>query len=210
MIDSRDLLLFTVYLIIIFYVFYQARLSLRNEVRIEPDFDDLKNQLAEQNLQDLVTFSFKFRDKYRYSELAQLPVSIKNISKNEETIRVDWDQSSITDFDNVTGRVIRITSGMTDIPQSQALSTIVPNQMIDENLSDDKGIAGPLFKVEKFKKAVDRSASFYLRLFLMVSDPDTVPVKGVPYIGRSYPLSCQFLPKKLTWARALSIALKPR
>lgn len=210
MIDSRDFLLFTVYVIIVFYVFYQARLSLRNEVRIEPDLADLNNQLAEQNLQDLVKFNFKFKDKYRYSQLAKLPVSIKNISKNEETIRIDWDQSSITDFDNITGRVIKITSGMTDIPQSQALSTIVPNQMIDEELSDDKGLAGSLFKPEKFKKAVDRSASFYLRLFLMVTDPDTLPNKGAGYFGRSYPLSCRFVPKKLTWARALTIALKPK
>jgi hypothetical protein len=77
-------------------------------------------------------------------------------------------------------------------------------------LSDDKGLAGSLFKAEKFKKAVDRSASFYLRLFLMVTDPDTLPNKGAGYFGRSYPLSCRFVPKKLTWARALTIALKPK
>lgn len=203
--DSRDLLLFTVYVIIVFYVFYQARLSLRAQVRIEPDSDDLNQQLVEKNLKELIEFKFKFKPSYRFSDLTKLPITIKNISKEEKSIRVDWDQSSITDFDNVTGRVIRITSGLTDIPQIQAVSTLVPNQMIDEELSDDKGIAGPLFKEQKFKKAVEKSAPFYLRLFLRISEPNTPPNQE-----RGYPLSCRFVPKKLTWARALTIALKPK
>ncbi|HEY9601151.1 MAG TPA: hypothetical protein V6C85_06040 [Allocoleopsis sp.] len=202
--DSRNLLILTVYLIIVTYVFYQAYKSLGGQVVIELDSSDLNQQLKEKELDDIVTIKFKFRDSYRLGELTKLPIVIKNKSQ-EHSISVDWNVSSIIDFDNVTGRVIRLTPGLTALPQNQAVSILAPDQSIDEELSDDKDIAAPLFKPAKLKKATDSGTPFYLRLFLTISN-----MVGTEVDKHSKILSCRLVPKKLTWTRALVIAMKPK
>jgi hypothetical protein len=198
---SRNLLIFTVYFICVTYIFYQAYKSLDTKVTIETDSDYTNDQLTEQDLGDVIELKFKFRDSYKLSDLTKLPISIKNISP-ESTVHVIWDQSSITDFQQVTGRVIRLTPGMTDIPQSQAVSIIVPGQIIETDLSDDNSVTGPLFKPEKLRKATEKPDPFSLRLFLKITDP----VKD----ERSCPLRCRFIPKKLSLRKALGIAMKPK
>jgi len=199
--DSRNLLIFTVYLIIVSYVLYQAYKALGNQVVIETDYSSLTQQLEEQEIKDLIDIKFKFKDRYKLDELTKLMIIIKNTSE-EDTIRVDWDESSITDFDKVTGRVIRLATGMTNIPQSQAVSIIVPGRIIQEELSDDKSILSPLFKPAKIKEASVKNNPFYLRLFLTISSPTGAK--------RSYTLRCKFIPKPLHFAKALSIELKPK
>ncbi|HEY9727687.1 MAG TPA: hypothetical protein V6D50_14655 [Chroococcales cyanobacterium] len=202
--DSRNLLILTVYLIIVTYVFYQAYKSLGGQVVIELDSADLNQQLREKALDEIVAVKFKFRDSYRLSELTKLPIVLKNKSQ-EHSISVDWNVSSIIDFDNVTGRVIRLTPGLTAIPQNQAVSILAPDQSIDEELTDDKDIAAPLFKPAKLKKAIDSGTPFYLRLFLTISN-----IVSTDLDKRSQILSCRLVPKKLSWTRALVIAMKPK
>jgi hypothetical protein len=199
--DSRNLLIFTVYLIIVSYVLYQAYKALGNQVVIDTDYSSLNQQLEEQEIKELIDIKFKFKDRYKLDELTKMMISIKNTSQ-EDTIRVDWDESSITDFDKVTGRVIRLATGMTNIPQSQAVSIIVPGRIIQEELSDDKSIISPLFKPAKIKEASIKNNPFYLRLFLTISNPTGAK--------RSYTLRCKFIPKPLGLAKALSIELKPK
>lgn len=199
--DSRNLLIFTVYLIIVYYVLYQAYKALGNQVVIDTDYGSLNQQLEEQEIKNLIDIKFKFQDRYKLDELTKLMISIKNTSE-EDTIRVDWDESSITDFDKVTGRVIRLATGMTNIPQSQAVSIIVPGRIIQEELSDDKSILSPLFKPEKIKEASVKNNPFYLRLFFTISNPTGAK--------RSYTLRCKFIPKPLHFAKALSLELKPK
>lgn len=198
--DSRILLVFTVYLIVVTYVLYQAYKSLDNQVVIQLDSTDLNRQLSEQELSDVAEIKFRLRDSYRLDEITKLPLILKNISL-ETTILIDWDQSSITDFDNSVARVIRLTPGMTEIPQKQVASIIVPGQVLEAELSDDKTIAGSLFKPGKLKKAAATATPFRLRLFLTISH------LGIEHF---HTLSCQFIPKKLGWTKALVIALKPK
>lgn len=199
--EPINLLLLTVYLIIVAYVFNQAIKSLDSQVVIVIDNDHLKEQLEKQELNKILEFKFKLKSSYRLEAVTDVPITIKNISE-DDTIRVDWDECSITDFAKVTGRVIRLTKGMTDIPQKQAESPILPGQMIDEKLSDDKALTGNLFKVPALKKATEKSDPFYLRLFFKLTNPS----------GRktAHSLRCKFIPKKLRWSRAIVLALKER
>lgn len=199
--SSTDFLIVTVYCIIVSYVFYLANKSLDDQVTIEPDYTSIKDELKKYNLNGLVDIKFKFRPSYRLIALTKLPISIQNTSQ-DETIRVEWDECAITDFDNITGRVIKLAPGMTDIPQKQAVSIIVPGRILQEELSDDKSLTGALFKAEKLKRATEKPSPFYLRLLLKI----TSPTSG----DRSCPLRCKFLPRKLSWTKAYSIALKPR
>jgi hypothetical protein len=200
-VDSQNLLILTVYLIIVTYVFYQAYRSLGNQVVIQLDSADLNRQLEEKELTDIVTIKFKLKDSYKLDELTKLTMTLKNISQ-EATIGLNWDLSSLADFDNATNRVIRLTPGMTDLPQKQVETIVLPGQVFETDLSSDKSLTSTLFKPAKLRKATIKSDPFRLRLYLTVSnlDGDT----------QSQPLSCQFIPKKLRWTRALTIALKPK
>ncbi|MBD0264429.1 MAG: hypothetical protein ICV78_17385, partial [Tolypothrix sp. Co-bin9] len=63
--ESADLLIFTVYVIVVTYVFYQAYSDLGNQAVIVSDSEDLSNQIQEQEIQDLIDIKFKFKDSYR-------------------------------------------------------------------------------------------------------------------------------------------------
>lgn len=200
-INSADLLIFTVYVIVTTYVLYQAYKSLENKVVIAPDMDYLNQQLEEKEIKDLIDISFKFGSSYSLDELTKLPIVIKNKAK-DDSIHVDWDECTITDFDGVSARAIRIAPGVQDVPQKQALEKIAPNRKIDENLSDDKSISGSLFKPKKLKKAAADKKPFFLRLFFT-----KVNLAG----GKSsYAVECRFFPKKLRLKRAITLAFKPR
>lgn len=199
--DSRNLLVFTVYCIVVVYVFYQAYKSLGNQIVVELDSRDLNRQLDEQELRDAVDIKFKFKDSYRLDELTRLMIIMKNISE-ETTIRVDWDESSIADFDNSTDRVIRLASGTTEIPQKQVITPLLPGQSLESELTGENAIPGSLFKPAKLKNAADRGKPFRLRLVLTTS-----------HLGSDqhfHSLSCQFFPRKLRWTKALTIAMKPK
>jgi hypothetical protein len=128
-------------------------------------------------------------------------MSLKNKS-DDDIIRIDWNESAIVDFEKVTGRVIRLTPGMTDIPQEQKMGPILPGQSIKAELSDDNALTGPLFKADKLKKATAKSDPFYLRLAFTIST-----AAGTK---RSCAIRCRFIPKKLRWPKALTIAFKQR
>lgn len=199
---SLDLLVFTVYVIVTTYVLYQAYKSLENKVVIAPDLDYINQQLEEKEIKDLIAISFKFASSYEFQDLTKIPIVIQNKSQDDVSIHVDWDESTITDFDNTSARVIRIAPGVTDIPQKQAIEKIAQNRKISENLNDDKSGSGPLFKAVKLKKAAAKETPFSLRLYFT-----KVNLAG----GRtSYAIQCRFIPKRLRLKRAITLAFKPR
>jgi hypothetical protein len=198
---SLDLLVFTIYMIVTTYILYQAYKSLENKVVIAPDMDYINQQLEEYEIQDLIGISFKFAGSYALPDLTKIPIVIQNKSK-DDSIHVDWDECTITNFDNVSARVIRIAPGVTDIPQKQAIEKIAPNRKITENLNDDKSGTGPLFKPQSLKKAAAKTTPFLLRLYFI-----KVNLAG----GKtSYAIQCRFIPKKLRLKRAITLAFKPR
>jgi hypothetical protein len=198
---SLDLLVFTVYVIVTTYVLYQAYKSLENKVVIAPDLDYINQQLEEKEIKGLIAISFKFFGSYAFPDLTKIPIVIQNKSK-DDSIHVDWDECTLTDFDNISARIIRIAPGITDIPQKQALEKIAPNRKISENLNDDKSGSGPLFKPRKLKKAAAKGTPFFLRLYFT-----KVNLSG----GRTpYAIECRFIPKKLRLKRAITLAFKPR
>ena len=199
--DGRNLLIFTVYLIIVTYVFYKAYQSLENKITIELDSAELNEELTINNLKDLVDIDFKkMRPSYQFDELKILVISIKNKS-DTATIRVNWDESSISDYEGNVRRVIRVTKGLADVPQKQVPSIIVSSQKITEELSDDRDIGSPLFKTQKLKKASQKGEPFTLRLSFKIAQPGESE--------QSCFVNCKLLPKKLRWTNALKIALTP-
>lgn len=198
---SLDLLVFTIYMIVTTYILYQAYKSLENKVVIVPDMDYINQQLEEYEIKDLIAISFKFAGSYAFPDLTKIPIVIQNKSK-DDSIHVDWDECTITNFDNVSARVIRIAPNITDVPQKQAIEKIAPNRKITENLNDDKSGTGPLFKARSLKKAAAKGDPFLLRLYFT----------RVNLAGQKtpYAIQCRIIPKKLRLKRAITLAFKPR
>jgi hypothetical protein len=192
--ESRNLLIITVYIIIVTYVFYKAYQSLETQVSIELDTESLNQQLEMYDLKGLIDINFnKMKRKYQFDELQTLVLTIKNKlpDHTQATIRIVWDESSIIDFEDSPRRTIReaLTKGLTEVPEKQNPTPLTPNQKIDENLTDEQHLGKPLFKIDQFKKAAKKGQPFYLRLTLSVR--------------------CSLIPRKLSWTKALSIALTP-
>lgn len=198
---SLDLLVFTVYMIVTTYVLYQAYRSLENKVVIAPDLDYINQQLEEKEIKDLIAISFKFAGSYAFQDLTKIPIVIQNKSK-DDSIHVDWDECTLTDFDNISARIIRLAPGISDVPQKQAIEKIAPNRKITENLNDDKSGSGPLFKALKLKKAAAKATPFFLRLYFT-----KVNLVGAKTI---YAIECRIFPKRLRLKRAITLAFKPR
>jgi len=204
--ESRNLLILTVYLIIVTYVFYKAYQSLETQVSIELDTESLNQQLEMYELKGLIDINFnKMKRKYQFDELQTLVLTIKNKLPDhpQATIRIVWDESSIIDFEDSPRRTIReaLTKGLTEVPEKQNPTPLTPNQKIDENLTDEQHLGKPLFKIDQFKKAAKKGQPFYLRLTLSVSKPGQR--------DRFCLVRCSLIPRKLSWTKALSIALTP-
>jgi hypothetical protein len=202
--ESRNLLIITVYIIIVTYVFYKAYQSLETQVTIELDNESLNKELEDKGLKDIVEIDFKkLKPSYQLDELKSLRINVKNKSPEDSaiTVRVNWDESSITNYEGNVSRIVRVTKGLAEIPQKQVPSIIVANQKIDEEISDDKDINGTLFKVEKLRKACKQGQPFTLRLSFKVSQPGKSEYSCF--------INCQLFPRKLRWTKALSIALTP-
>lgn len=199
---SRNLLLFTIYTICVYYVFYEANKSLRSQVVIEFDSASVKRQIEDQNLRDRLELSFiKIKGSYQLDQLKTLIVKITNKS-DTEPIYVDWDKSNIINFEGVQQRAIRVVSGMQDISESQVESTINPGKTLTEELSNEN-IIGSLFVPKQLAKAAQANKTFSIELVLRLSDPITT-------LPREYNFSCKFVVRKLRWKRAFSLALKAK
>jgi hypothetical protein len=215
--DAQNLLILTVYIIVVLYVFYKAHQSLDTQVVIDPDKDFINEQIEKNGLKDIVDINFsKLRPSYQLDDLKTIPITIINKSDKGEapslcSLLVDWDQSSLTDIEDVTGRVILVTKGLTEVPQQQAKSVLAPGQKLQEELSDAKDLSKPLFKTNKLKKAAQTGKPFFLRIFLLVSYPGEISkADDIGKKGRTCFVRCKLTPKKLRWSKALVIAFKPR
>ena len=210
-----NLLIFTSYCISVSYVFYRAIKSIDNQLRIKFNQEFIDSQLEAQQIKSLISIQFKLKERYQTDHLRDLQIAIKNQSETA-SITVDWDQSSLTDFDGRSRRVIRLIPGMTlDLFQPQASSIIAATQTLKERLTAEDilkrnssgvlEIASSLFKPKRFEKASEKGEQFYLRLFIKIFDPALIN----PAI-RSYTLSCQFTVEKLPWTDALQPKGSPK
>ncbi|MFP4101512.1 hypothetical protein [Coleofasciculus sp.] len=196
---ARNILVLTVYFIVVALVFNRAFQSLDKLVKFETDAAYLNKELSNYKLQDFLVVKFSFADKYELDQLKRLSMSIENKSK-DVFVEIDWKQCFISDFDKRIRRAIRVIPGKNEAA-SQSPSTILPGQTLKEEISDEK-IGSPLFAPKNLQAAADKNDYFYLRLFLKISEGNTK--------GRSCNLRCQFIAKNLSWQKALALALQPK
>jgi hypothetical protein len=131
-----DFVLLTVYFLCVTYVLYQIVTSFNDEFMIWLDEEDLKEQLAAQNLSDTVGISFRFNSRYEFHKLEKLQIRIANKS-SDHALYVDWDYCALSNqYDPRQSR--RVTRGVpgdtTDLFQRQVFSVIAPGKTLMEDL----------------------------------------------------------------------------
>ncbi|HBE20626.1 MAG TPA: hypothetical protein DEG17_10885 [Cyanobacteria bacterium UBA11149] len=195
---AYNILILTVYGIVVALVFNKAVKALDAQAIVQTDSEYLKEQLAENKLDEFINIKFSFPDTYKVEDFKTIAMEIKNKS-TEAMVEVDWKDSLISDFEKNARRLIRVIPGKNEA--SQAASTILPGATLKEQLSDEK-VTAPLFDPGKLKKAAAKNDRFSILLLLKIKEPSKS--------ARSCPLRCQFIVKKLLWQKALSLAFQPK
>lgn len=219
-----DFVLLTVYFLCVTYVLYQIVNSFNDEFMIWLDQEFFDEQLAAQNLQDVVGVSFKFNNRYEFDKLKTLQIRISNKS-SDHALYVDWDYCALTDqYDpQRSRRVTRSVPGSTnDAFQRQVFSVIAPGKTLMEEvfaedmlsrkdattpLQIDKTIIdftkpnkrAPDAKKKRFKNFIsgDELFKFDLELVLRFIGFGTSPT------GDRIRLICRFNVRKLDWTAGL-------
>lgn len=211
--DDRNLFILTVYIICVTYVLYRVFKSVdRNQVIVHLDRESLNGQLEAQNLKERVDIQFKLEKRYQLDRLRELSIQIDNKSP-DHPIDVDWDRSSLTDFDGRSRRVIRLTPSMIlDLSQRQVFSFIGAGKTLKEKLTvedvlqrdsqtDVLKISAPIFDPSKLKKlsGTENTLQFSLMLVLHLLRSTGETGNSVIHI-----LSCDFTVKKAPWTDVMS------
>ncbi len=223
---DQNLLVLTLYIIGVSYVFNRMIESIDDKIKYVFQKAVVDEQLKEQNLQDQIGISFKFGDSNSFDEVKELSLSIENKSENI-AVYIDWDNSSLViEHTKQSLRVIRKSPDLTrDLAVPQSPSLIAPKKTLSETVSAENVFerdkeAGtysakkPIIDIAALQKNKGQKKlyndfinsraelKFSLQLVLRISE---VRVGLAP--GMNIPpmciLNCPFTVKKLPWTYAL-------
>ncbi len=206
---DQNLLILTIYIIGVTYVLYKAFQEIDKLITVKVDSEAINQELEKHNfndynLKDLMEVKFGFYPSYKFDELKDLKLTVKNkTNQNPVYIEIDWDKSIITDLENNGRPMVWVNSDdMEEAPKSQDVGKIRPGQKCEFKLSDEK-IQDALFPVKELKKAIKYGGQFNLQLLFKIEEPNT---------GKSSScyLPCRFKPIKLHWTQAIVLALQPQ
>jgi len=134
--SDQNLIILTIYIIVVSYVFNRMVESIDDQVKFEFKKGVVDDQLKEQNLDDKIGVSFKFKSSYAIDDLKDLGLSIENKSENI-AVYVDWDNSSlVVEHSKQSRRVIRKSPDLTrDLAVPQSPSLIAPKKTLSETVT---------------------------------------------------------------------------
>jgi len=133
---DQNLVVLTLYIIGVSYVFNRMVESIDEQIKFEFKKAVVDEQLKEQNLQDKIGISFKFKPSSSVDDVKELSLSIDNKSDNI-AIYVDWDNSSlVVEHSKQSRRVIRKSPDLTrDLAVPQSPSLIAPQKTLSETVT---------------------------------------------------------------------------
>ncbi|MEX0269935.1 hypothetical protein AB3R30_12385 [Leptolyngbyaceae cyanobacterium UHCC 1019] len=229
---SIDPIILVIYLIVITWALSKIVSSFNDEYTVSLDEEILKQQLADQNLQDIVGVGFDFEKRYEFGKddkLKQFGVKVTNKSQTH-SIYIDWDYCATTDLQGRSRRVTRLIPGTTlDLFQNQVFSTVAPGATLKEIITaedvlkrkepKDKDaavalemeVSKPLLDFEALKKSKDDPPKKKYARFISRIDPLEFSLDlALRLIGSTYSaegdriqLRCKFILKKLPWQAGL-------
>lgn len=224
---DQNLVVLTVYIIGVSYVFNRMVESIDDQIKFELNKAVVDEQLKEQNLLDKIGISVKFKALYPIDDLKDLSLSIENKSENI-ALYVDWDNSSIVvEHTKQSRRVIRKSPDLTrDLAVPQSPSLIAPQKTLSETVTaEDVFERDPVSGTYSAKKPIvnitslskgsadqkklyndfmneKKELEFSLQLVLRISEVRVGLSPGVN-VPPMCIINCPFTIKKLPWTYAL-------
>ncbi|QLE57776.1 hypothetical protein [Nostoc sp. TCL26-01] len=224
--SDQNLVVLTIYIIGISYVFNRMVESIDDRLKFEFKKGDVEEQLKKLELDEKIGISFKLDASNAYDAVKDLSISVENKSE-DLAIYVDWDNSTlIVDHTKQSCRVIRKSPDLIrDLGVPQVLSLVAPKRTLSEKVSAENlyerdketgtfsatkpiiDIAG-LSKNKNQKKLYNdfinerESLKFSLQLVLRLSEvrAGLAPGVNVPPVCI---IDCPFTVRKLPWTYAL-------
>lgn len=226
--SSPSLLVLTLYIIGVSYVFNLMVESIQDQIKFIFDKAAVDKQLKEQELADKVSIAFKLKPSYDIDGLKDLLVILTNQSDNL-AVYVDWDNCSfVVKHKNISRRVIRQSPEISrDLAVPQSPSIAAPTQKLIQGVTTEdvferdpeKGTykagkplvnilalkASPLRAQRKlYKKFISRREQLECSLQLVLRFSDVrvglAPGQNVPPMSI---ITCPFIIRKLPWTYAL-------
>ncbi len=225
---DQNLFVLTFYIIGVTYTFNRMVESIDDQIKFEYQKALVEEQLKEQNIQEHVGISFKFKPKNSLEDIKELSISVENKSQNL-AVYVDWDNSSIVvEHSKQSRRVIRKSPDLTrDLAVPQSPSLVAPKKTLSEAVtaedvfkrdatsgtySPEKPIVNILglrdspVRAQKilYSDFMNRrkNLEFSLQLVLRISEVRVGLAPGVN-IPAMCIINCPFVVRKLPWTYAL-------
>lgn len=228
---NPSLLVLTLYIIGVSYVFNLMVESIKDQIKYVLDKATVDQQLKEQELDDKISIAFKIKpsnDIVGGNDLKELTLILTNQSDNV-AVYVDWDNCSfVVSHKNISRRVIRKSPELTrDLAVPQSPSLVAPGQKLvggvttedvfgrdpekgtyeaKKPLVDINGLKGSPLRAQRklYKKFISRRQQLECSLQLVLRFSE-VRVGLVP--GQNIPpmsiITCPFTIRKLPWTYAL-------
>ena len=224
---EQNLVILTLYIIGVSYVFNRMVESIDDQVKFEFKKAVVDEQLKAQNLLEQVEISFKFKSSYPVDDVKELSLSIENKSENI-ALYVDWDNSSlVVEHSKQSRRVIRKSPDLTrDLAVPQSPSLITPLKTLSEIVTAEDvfernkesgtySATKPIINITGLSKAGPpqkklyndfmserKELEFSLQLVLRISEVRVGLAPGVN-IPPMCIINCPFTIRKLHWTYAL-------
>ncbi|WP_445633288.1 hypothetical protein NSTC745_04935 [Nostoc sp. DSM 114161] len=221
--SDQNLIILTIYIIVVSYVFNRMVESIDDQIKFEFKKGIVDDQLKEQNLDDKIGISFRFKSSYSIDDLKDLSLSIENKSDNI-AVYVDWDNSSlVVEHSKQSRRVIRKSPDLTrDLAVPQSPSLIAPKKTLSETVTAEDVLqrqengtysaSKPLIDINGLQKGQKKlyndfmnrrkELDFSLQLVLRISEVRVGLAPGVNFPPISI-INCPFTVRKLPWTYAL-------
>lgn len=134
--SDQNLVILTMYIIGVSYVFNRMVDSIDDKVKFEYKKGDVEEQLKKIELDEKIGISFKLDAANEFDDVKDLSISIENKSE-DLAVYVDWDNSSLViDHTKQSCRVIRKSPDLIrDLGVPQVLSLIAPKKTLSEKVS---------------------------------------------------------------------------
>jgi hypothetical protein len=206
--DQVNLITLIVYFTALFLILYRIFYSILGLVTIRVDQEALTRQLTQYELEEGLEINFDFADKYKLEPLEELTISIHN-KFPDQSLYINWDQCTLTDFKKHSHRVIRFNSKLlVDIFLAQVFSVIGSEQTLEAKITsedvlkrNEKGdleIVDPLFDQKTLKEASEKGNRFTLQLIFQIIEAGVNPRNRPIFI-----LKCEFIIEQMPWQQAL-------
>lgn len=206
-----DSIILVIYLLGLIYALLRILNYLDSLIMIALNQERFTKQLEGQQLATRLKLEFDWTKQTLNQPLDKIKLKITNKSENT-TFYVDWQRSTITDFEMRSLPVVRMIPEIVELLPGKYFSVIAPGQTLEEQLTtetalkrDDKGnltIDLPLFTAKQVKKAEDKHTPFFLNLCLQSQETQEHIL--------IHSLSCEFTIEKMPFRRAIVWKPKPK